>query len=54
MYIFGYFKDLKDGELIELYNIDDDPEELNDLAATQPEIVNRMLAELKAQLARTE
>jgi choline-sulfatase len=53
VYIFGYLKDLKNGELTELYNLDDDPEELNDLAASHPEIVDRLLVELKAQLART-
>jgi len=53
-YIFGYGKDIKGGELIELYHLDDDPEELNDLANTHPEIVNRMLVELKGQLARTK
>jgi choline-sulfatase len=53
VYIFGYLNDLKNGELIELYNLDDDPEELNDLAASHPEIVDRLLVELKAQLART-
>jgi choline-sulfatase len=53
-YIFGYEKDLKGGELIELYHLGDDPEELNDLAETHPEIVNRMLVEIKGQLARTK
>ena len=52
-YIFGYIKDLKGGELIELYNLDDDPEELNDLSSSRPDIVNDMLAELKTQLVRT-
>jgi arylsulfatase A-like enzyme len=53
-YVFGYVKDLKGGELIELYNLEEDPEELNDLANTRPDIVNRLLDELKVQLARTQ
>jgi hypothetical protein len=52
-YIFGYEKDIEGGELIELYNLDDDPEELNDLSSSRPEIVNDMLLELKTNLART-
>ena len=53
VYVFGYLTDLEGGELIELYNLDDDPEELNDLASSRPEIVNDMLLELKTNLART-
>ena len=53
-YVFGYIKDLKGGELIELFNLEDDPEELNDLSSSQPDIVNDMLAELKTQLAKTD
>ncbi len=52
-YIFGFEKDLEGGELIELYNLQDDPEELNDLASSRPDIVSDMLSELKPQLART-
>jgi arylsulfatase A-like enzyme len=52
-YIFGYVKDLRGGELIELYNLDDDPEELNDLSSSRPDIVSDMLLELKPNLART-
>jgi arylsulfatase A-like enzyme len=52
-YVFGYVKDLEGGELIELYNLEDDPEELNDLASSRTDIVQEMLLELKAQLART-
>ena len=53
VYIFGFETDLEDGELIELYNLQDDPEELNDLASSRPDIVTHMLSELKPQLART-
>lgn len=52
-YVFGYIKDLKDGELIELFDLEDDPEELNDLSSSRPDIVDEMLAELKPQLERT-
>jgi hypothetical protein len=51
-YIFGFEKDLEGGELIELYNLEDDPEELNDLASSHPEIVSNMLSELKPKLAK--
>jgi arylsulfatase A-like enzyme len=53
VYIFGFVKDLDGGELIELYNLKDDPEELSDLATSRPDIVNDMLMELKTNLART-
>jgi len=52
-YIFGYTADLPGGELIELYDLETDPEELNDLSASHSDIVNEMLAELKTQLARS-
>jgi len=52
-YIFGFESDLEGGELIELYNLEDDPEELDNLASTRPDIVTDMLAEIKPQLART-
>ena len=52
-YIFGFESDLEGGELIELYNLEDDPEEMDNLASTRPDIVTDMLAEIKPQLART-
>jgi len=52
-YVFGYIKDLDNGELIELFDLENDPEELNELSASRPDIVNDMLAELKMQLERT-
>jgi arylsulfatase len=52
-YIFGFDTDLEGGELIELYNLEDDPEEMNNLASSRSELVDDLLAELKPQLART-
>lgn len=53
VYIWGFLSDLPGGELVELYDHEADPEELNDLSASHPEVVAEMLAELKPQLART-
>jgi arylsulfatase A-like enzyme len=50
MYFFGYKELGEDGERIELYNIKDDPEELNDLFSTEKEIGMELLNELKAKL----
>jgi arylsulfatase A-like enzyme len=50
LYFFGYDELGADGERIELYNIQDDPEELNDLFATEQEIGLELLDELKAKL----
>jgi hypothetical protein len=52
-YIFGFESDLEGGELIELYNLEEDPEEMDNLASSRPDIVTDMLAEIKPQLART-
>jgi arylsulfatase A-like enzyme len=52
VYIFGFEGDLEGGELIELYHLQDDPEELNDLASSRPDIVDQMLSEIKPQLER--
>ena len=49
MYFFGY-PELKGDERIELYNIKDDPEELNDLYSVEKEIGTELLNELKAKL----
>jgi arylsulfatase A-like enzyme len=53
VYIFGFLTDLPGGELVELYDLEADPEELNNLSTSHPEVVAEMLAELKPQLART-
>jgi choline-sulfatase len=49
MYFFGY-KELNDSERIELYNIKDDPEELNNLYDEEKEIGKELLKELKRKL----
>ena len=50
MYFFGYEELGDGGERIELYNIKDDPEELNDLYETEKGIGQELLHELKAKL----
>jgi len=50
MYYLGY-TELDGGEYIELYNIDTDPEEMNELSATKPDLANEMLQTIKAKLA---
>ena len=47
---FGYNYLPKRNTIIELYDIDDDPEELNDLSATYPSIYKDLLDELNAQI----
>jgi hypothetical protein len=49
MYFSGY-KELRGRERVELYNIKDDPEELNDLFETEKEIGLKLLTELKTKL----
>jgi arylsulfatase A-like enzyme len=49
-YYFGYAK-LQGGELIHLFDVEADPEELVDLAETHKDVADQMLAEIKAQLA---
>ena len=50
MYFFGYEELGTGGERIELYNIKDDPEELNNLYDTEKEIGLELLDELKTKL----
>lgn len=50
MYFFGY-PELGGKERVELYDIENDPEELNDLYSTMPEIGSVLLKDLKAKLA---
>ena len=50
MYFFGY-KELSGEERVELYDLDKDPEELNDLSGTKNEIRTELLHESKAKLA---
>jgi len=53
MYFFGY-EELGGEERIELYDIENDPEEINDLSATKKETANEMLHELKTKLAEVD
>jgi len=49
IYYFGY-KDLKGEDLYELYKIDEDPEELEDLYLSQPSVARQMVDALHAKL----
>ena len=49
MYFYGY-KELAGAERVELYNIKEDPEELNNLYDTEKEIGTELLAELRLKL----
>ncbi len=51
IYFFGYDEDLPNGELIQLYDIEKDPEELNDLSAVKKDVAKDLLKELKLKLA---
>jgi arylsulfatase A-like enzyme len=50
LYFFGYEELGTDGERVELYNIKDDPEELNDLYGVEKETGQELLDSLKAKL----
>lgn len=50
MYLFGY-PELNGNERVELYDLESDPQELNDLSESQPELTRQLLDELKARLA---
>ena len=47
---FGY-PVLKGAELVQLYDVGADPEEMNDLAAVQEDVASTMLKEVKARIA---
>lgn len=49
-YFYGYEELGTDGERLELYNLKDDPEELNDLYNVEKEIAGDLLNELKTKL----
>ena len=51
MYFFGYEK-LGERERLELYDIENDPEELNDLSSLKRETANEMLNEIKTKLVK--
>jgi hypothetical protein len=48
---FGYGRLRGSDERVELYDIETDPEELNDLYPSQKEVAGELLGELKAKLA---
>ena len=51
MYFFGYQELGEGGERIELYDIKNDPEELNDLSSAKRETTAELLNELKQKLS---
>ena len=51
MYFIGYSELGAEGERIELYDIKNDPEELNDLSSSKREMTTDLLNELKQKLA---
>jgi arylsulfatase A-like enzyme len=53
-YYYGYKQLEESGPLIELFNIQNDPEELEDLTSTHPNIANQLLEELKIKLKISE
>jgi arylsulfatase A-like enzyme len=53
IYFFGYYK-LKGNERVELYDLEADPDELNDLSASHKETASELLGELKAKLAEVD
>jgi choline-sulfatase len=52
-YFTGY-EELGGEERIELYDLKNDPEELNDLSSTKPETTAEMLSEIKQKLAEVD
>jgi arylsulfatase A-like enzyme len=49
LYFFGY-RERGIDELVKLYDVEADPEELVDLSASQKDIASELLGELKAKL----
>ena len=52
MYFIGYSELGAEGERIELYDIENDPEELNDLSSSKRDTTTDLLNELKQKLAK--
>lgn len=50
MYYFGYEEMAEMGEMIELFDIEIDPEELNNLATTQKGLADQYLGEIKQKM----
>lgn len=46
IYYAGYIKYFNEDYLLELYDLENDPEEMNDLSTTHPELANELLDEL--------
>jgi hypothetical protein len=54
MYFFGYERLGGNGERVELYDLESDPEELQNLYPVQKALGDGLLAELKAKLAEAD
>jgi arylsulfatase A-like enzyme len=52
-YYYGY-SEINGKELVRLFDVQDDPEEMNELSQLKEDITNEMLDELKTRLAETE
>jgi len=52
-YYFGY-TEIDGGELVKLFDVQADPEEMTDLSQSQKDIADEMIKELKASLAKAE
>lgn len=52
-YYYGY-PELDGQEKVMLYNIEDDPEELDDLSSREPDVLNVLLAEVKNALNKAD
>jgi choline-sulfatase len=50
LYFFGYHEHGID-ELVKLYDLESDPEELSDLSSSRPDVTSELLLELKGKLA---
>ena len=54
MWYFGYDRLGEDKEMLELYNLDADPEELNNLHPAQSSLAADLLVDLKSKLNQAE
>ncbi len=48
-FYFGY-SEVEGSELVKLYDVENDPEELKDLSVVKKDVVDEMLGELRAKL----
>ena len=51
IYYFGYQELDQTGDLVELYHLINDPDELNNLVPTQPELAKDLLSAVQSKLA---